>query len=76
MFTNCVLSNHWLSLDCVAASVAKCQIYASSDLTGWRLIFSTNLSASPSAAAPFQFRYGDAPSLPARFYRLSQTPGF
>jgi len=69
---NVVITDHSVSLGCVAAPVLACQIYASTNLTSWVSIFSTNLPA----AAPFQFRYDEATNLPARFYRLSQTPGF
>jgi hypothetical protein len=56
----------------LAAPPRACQIEASTNLSNWDAIFITNLPA----AAPFQFRYGDANSPPLRFYRLSQTPGF
>jgi protocatechuate 3,4-dioxygenase beta subunit len=72
VLTNVVAANHSVSLGCVAAPILACQIYASTNLTSWVTIFSTNLPA----AAPFQFRYDDATNSPVRFYRLSQTPGF
>jgi hypothetical protein len=72
VLTNWTATNRSMSLGCVAAPVLACQIQASTNLTSWVNIFSTNLPA----ATPFQFRYGDATNLPIRFYRLSQTPGF
>jgi hypothetical protein len=56
----------------VSAPVLACQIDASTNLTSWVTIFSSNLPA----AAPFQFRYAETTNSPVRFYRLSQTPGF
>ncbi len=72
VLTNLTATNRSVSFGCVAAPVLACQIQASTNLSSWTSIFSTNLPA----VAPFQFRYGDATNLPARFYRLSQTPGF
>ena len=72
VLTNVVVANLSVSLGCVAAPVLACEIYASTNLTSWVTIFSTNLPA----AAPFQFRYDEATNLPVRFYRLSQIPGF
>jgi hypothetical protein len=70
--TNWVATDHAVSLGCVAAQVLACQIEASTNLTSWVAIFSSNLPA----AAPFQFRYAETTNSPLRFYRLSQTPGF
>jgi hypothetical protein len=56
----------------VAAPVLACQVDASTNLTSWVTIFSSNLPT----AAPFQFRYAETTNSPVRFYRLSQTPGF
>ena len=70
--TNWVATGHSMSLDCVAAQVLACQVEASTNLTSWVTIFSSNLPAT----APFQFRYAETTNSPVRFYRLSQTPGF
>jgi hypothetical protein len=70
--TNWIATDHSVSLGCVAAPVLACQIEASTNLTSWVAIFSSNLPA----AAPFQFRYAETTNSPVRFYRLSQTPGF
>jgi hypothetical protein len=72
VLTNLTATNRSVSFGCVAATVVACQIQASTNLTSWTNIFSTNLPA----AAPLRFGYHDATDLPARFYRLSQTPGF
>jgi hypothetical protein len=72
VLTNLTATNRSVSFGCVAAPVLACQIQASTNLISWTNIYSSNLPA----AAPFQFRYGDATNLPVRFYRLSQTPGF
>ena len=45
--------------------------YDSTNLRNWESIYSSNLPA----AASFQFRYAEPANQPARFYRLSQTPG-
>ena len=71
-FTNFFATNQSVSLDCLAAAVLACQIDASTNLTSWVTLFTSNLPA----AAPFQFRYTEATNSPTRFYRLSQTPGF
>jgi hypothetical protein len=70
--TNWNATNHSVSLGCVAAPVLACQVDASTNLTSWVTIFSSNLPT----AAPFQFRYAETTNSPVRFYRLSQTPGF
>jgi hypothetical protein len=70
--TNWIIANQSVSLGCIAPPVLACRIEASTNLISWVSIFSSNLPA----AAPFQFRYGEAPNSPVRFYRLSQTPGF
>ena len=72
VITNCNLADHTVSLTCVAAPVLTCQIMASTNLTSWTPIFTT----IPPAAAAFQFSYGEPANPPARYYRLSQTPGF
>jgi hypothetical protein len=70
--TNWNVTNHSVSLGCVAAPVLACQVDASTNLISWVTIFSSNLPAT----APFQFRYAETTNSPVRFYRLSQTPGF
>jgi hypothetical protein len=72
VLTNFLATNQAVSLDCIAAPIQACQIEASTDLTSWATIFTSNLTP----AVPFQFRYTDTTNLPMRFYRLSQTPGF
>ena len=70
--TNWVATNQSVSLGCLAAPLLACQVEASTNLTSWVTIFSSNLPA----AAPFYFRYTESTNSPVRFYRLSQTPGF
>ena len=70
--TNFFVTDQLVSLDCAAAPVLACQIEASTNLTSWSLIFTTNFSNAVS----FQFRFAEATNSPTRFYRLSQTPGF
>ncbi|MCX6927330.1 MAG: immunoglobulin domain-containing protein [Verrucomicrobia bacterium] len=72
ILTGLLATNRSVSLDCVAAAALNCQIEASTNLTSWVTIFTSNLPP----ATPFQFSYGDATNLPVRFYRLSQAPGF
>ena len=72
VISNWIATNHSASLAYAAAPLLACRIEASTNLSNWDLIFTTNLPV----AAPFQFRYGDASSLPLRFYRLFQPPGF
>src|SRR5262249_23619630 len=57
----------------ISAAVTNCQIVASSNLTDWTPIFSTNQIFSN---ALFQFTDTNAPNLTRRFYRMSQSPGF
>ncbi len=71
-FTNFFATNQSVSLDCVAAAILAYQIEASTNLTSWTTIFSSNLPA----ASPFQFQYSESNNLPLRFYRLSQSLGF
>ena len=72
VFTNCFVTNQFVSLGCVAAPIIVCQLEASTNLTSWVPLFTSNIPA----AAPFQFRYTEGTNSPTRFYRLSQTPGF
>jgi hypothetical protein len=69
--TNWIATGQSVSLGCVAAQVLACQVEASTNLTSWVTLFSSNLPA-----ATFQFRYTETTNSPVRFYRLSQTPGF
>ena len=65
-------ASHAVSFNAVAAQVIACQILASTNLTTWSAIYSSNLPI----AAPFQFPYSDPEAQPSRYYRLSQIPGF
>jgi len=71
LVTNVSATNGSLSLGFMAAPLLACQIQASTNLRNWQSIYSSNLPASAS----FQFRYAEPANQPARFYRLSQTPG-
>jgi hypothetical protein len=57
----------------ISAPVTNCQVVASTNLTDWTPVFSTNQTFSN---APFQFTDTNAPILLRRFYRISQSPGF
>ena len=67
------ISNRSSPLSLVPTQITNCQIFASTNLTDWTLIFSTNYSFSN---APFQYADPQAITLPFRYYRLSQSPGF
>jgi len=57
----------------ISAPVTNCQIVASTNLINWVVLFSTNQAFSN---APFLFAEPPGSSLPVKFYRMSQSPGF